>query len=97
MVQFFALSLIRAINARLPVDTEVFLKPDVDAQNAVVFEHEHGFIYWQVGANLETCKIDVTEIHLEKNGDFGVEVLNSYDTINSVIETLLNQIHKLRG
>ncbi|MGE9289292.1 hypothetical protein ACQKKL_28425 [Escherichia coli] len=45
MIQLFALSIINAINHYLPEDTEVFLKPDVDAQNAVVFEHADGIIY----------------------------------------------------
>lgn len=97
MVQFFALSVIVAINKHLPIDVEVFLKPDVDAQNAVVFEHEHGTIYWQVFASLETNQIEVLEIHLEKNDTVGVEVLTAYDTISSVISTLVNQIKQLRG
>lgn len=96
MVEFFALSVIRAINNQLPIETETFLKPDVDAQNAITFEHEHGFIYWQISASLETNLINVTEIHLDENLDLNVEVSNQYATINNVIETLVNQINQIK-
>lgn len=97
MVEFFALSVIRAINARLPMDCEVFLKPDVDAQNAIVFEGENGVIYWSLAADLATNKIMVTELHLDKNYDLQLENILGYDTINHVIETLVKQINLLRG
>ena len=97
MVEFFALSVIRAINAQLPIETETFLKPDVDAQNAIAFEHEHGFIYWQVSASLESSKIVVLELHLDKNYDLQLEHSNEYDTINDVIETLVKQITQIKG
>ena len=97
MVEFFALSVIRAINSQLPIETETFLKPDIDAQNAIAFEYEHGFIYWHVSASLETNMINVTEIHLDENLDLNVEVSNQYATINSVIETLVNQIKLIKG
>lgn len=97
MVEFFALSVIRAINSRLPIDVETFLKPDVDAQNAIAFEHEQGFIYWKVSASLETNIINVTEIHLDENLNLIVEVYSQYATINNVIETLVNQIKLIKG
>lgn len=97
MVEFFALSVISAINSQLPIETETFLKPDIDAQNAIAFEHEHGFIYWQISASLETNLINVTEIHLDENLDLNVEVSNQYATINNVIETLVNQIKLIKG
>jgi len=97
MVEFFALSVIRAINARLPMDVETFLKPDVDAQNAIVFEWEHGVIYWHVSASLSTSKIVVLELHLDKNYDLQLEHSIEYDTINHVIETLVKQIKQIKG
>ena len=97
MVEFFALSVIRAINSRLPMDVETFLKPDVDAQNAIAFEWDHGVIYWHVSASLESSKIIVLEIHLDKNYDLQLEHSNEYDTINNVIETLVNQIKLIKG
>lgn len=96
MVEFFALSVIRAINAQLPIETETFLKPGVYAQNAIAFEHEHGFIYWHVSASLETNMINVTEIHLDENLDLTFEVSNQYATIKNVIETLVNQIKLIK-
>ena len=97
MVEFFALSVIRAINRQLPIETETFLKPDVDAQNAIAFEWEHGVIYWHVSASLESSKIVVLELHLDKNYDLHLE--NSYecDTIKHVIETLVKQITQIKG
>lgn len=97
MVEFFALSVIRAINARLPMDVETFLKPDVDAQNAIVFEWEHGVIYWHVSASLSTSQIIVLELHLDKNYDLQLEHSVGYDTINHVIETLVKQIKQIKG
>ena len=97
MVEFFALSVIRAINSRLPIDVETFLKPDVDAQNAIAFEWEHGIIYWHVSASLESSKIMVLELHLDKNYDLQLEHSNEYDTINHVIETLVKQIKQIKG
>ena len=97
MVEFFALSVINAINSRLPENVEVFLKPDVDAQNSIVFEWEHGVIYWHVSATLESSKIMVLELHLDKNYDLQLEHSNEYDTINHVIETLVKQITQIKG
>lgn len=97
MVEFFALSVIKVINSRLPIDVETFLKPDVDAQNAIAFEWEHGVIYWQVSASLERCKIVVMELHLDKNYDLQLEHSFEYDTINQVIETLVKQIIQIKG
>ena len=97
MVEFFALSVIRAINAQLPIETETFLKPDIDAQNAIAFEWEHGVIYWHVSASLESSKIVVLELHLDKNYDLQLEHSNEYDTINHVIETLVKQIKLIKG
>ena len=97
MVEFFALSVIRAINSRLPIDVETFLKPDVDAQNAIAFEWEHGVIYWHVSASLDSGKIMVLELHLDKNYDLQLEYSKEYDTINHVIETLVNQIKLIKG
>lgn len=97
MVEFFALSVIRAINSRLPIDVEIFLKPDIDAQNAIAFEWEHGVIYWHVSASLENSKINVLELHLDKNYDLQLENSNEYDTINHVIETLVKQINLIKG
>ena len=95
MVQFFALSIIRAINQRLPVEVECFLKPDVDAQNAIVFEHESGNVYWQVAASIETNKIIVTEIHLDKNSNAEFDTTNEYDTISNVLNSIEFQIKQL--
>ena len=97
MIEFFALSVIRAINSRLHIDAETFLKPDVDAQNAIAFEWEHGVIYWLVSASLESSKIVVLELHLDKNYDLQFEHSNEYDTINHVIETLVKQIKLIKG
>ena len=97
MVEFFALSVIRAINSQLPIETETFLKPDVDAQNAIAFEWEHGVIYWHVSASLESSKIVVLELHLDKNYNLQFEHSNEYDTINDVIETLVNKIKIVKG
>lgn len=97
MVEFFALSVINAINSHLPENVEVFLKPDVDAQNAIAFEWEHGVIYWHVSASLESSKIIVLELHLDKNYDLQLEHSNEYDTINHVIETLVKQITQIKG
>ena len=97
MIEFFALSVIRAINSRLPIDVETFLKPDVDAQNAIAFEWEHGIIYWYVSASLESSKIVVLELHLDKNYDLQFENSNEYDTINHVIEMLVKQITQIKG
>ena len=96
-IAFFALSVIRAINAQLPIDVETFLKPDVDAQNAIAFEWEHGVIYWHVSASLESSKIIVLELHLDKNYDLHLEHSTEYDTINHVIETLVKQINQIKG
>ena len=97
MVEFFALSVICAINSRLPIDVETFLKPDVDAQNAIAFEWEHGVIYWHVSASLESSKIIVRELHLDKNYDLLIDCYNEYGTINHVIETLVKQITQIKG
>ena len=97
MVEFFALSVIRVINSRLPIDVETFLKPDVDAQNAIAFDWEHGVIYWQVSASLERSKIVVLELHLDKNYDLQLEHSSDYDTINQVIEALVKQITQIKG
>ena len=97
MVEFFALSVIRAINSRLPMDVKTFLKPDVDAQNAIAFEWEHGVIYWHVSVSLESSKIVVLELHLDKNYDLHLEHSVGYDTINHVIETLVKQITQIKG
>ena len=97
MVEFFALSVIRAINIKLPIETETFLKPDVDAQNAIAFEWEHGVIYWHVSASLESSKIVVLELHLYKTYELQLEHSKEYDTINHVIETLVKQIKQIKG
>ena len=97
MIEFFVFCFIRAINSRLHIDVETFLKPDVDAQNAIAFEWEHGVIYWYVSASLESSKIVVLELHLDKNYDLHLEHSNEYDTINNVIEKLVKQITQIKG
>ena len=97
MIQFFALSMILAINQRLPIDCECFLKPDVDAQNAIVFEHEHGIVYWQVSVNIETNKFSVYEVHLDKNSNTEFDTTNEYDTILIVLNNIELQIKQLSG
>ena len=54
-------------------------------------------IYWHVSASLESSKIVVLELHLDKNYDLQFEHSNEYDTINHVIETLVNQITQIKG
>ena len=101
MVEFFALSVIRAINFRLDLinhpEKEVYLKPDVDAQNAIVFDGVNGTVYWTVAACLVTNKIVVTELHFDKDMNLGLENSLSYDNIDSVINELAKQINLLRG
>ncbi len=65
--------------------------------NAIAFEWEHGVIYWHVSASLESSKIMVLELHLDKNYDLQLEHSNEYDTINHVIETLVKQITQIKG
>lgn len=97
MIQLFALSIINVINSYLPEDTEVFLKPDVDAQNAVVFEHADGIIYYQISADLETNKFVLTEIYLDKNYNMEFENSDNYDTIAFVLSHIVSHIRKLKG
>ena len=97
MIQFFALSMIRAINQRLPIDFECYLSPDVDAQNAIVFTHDHGVIYWQVSINIETNKIVVKEVFLDTDNNAEFDNDTEYDTISLVLNVIETQIKRLKG
>lgn len=96
MVEFFALSVIRAINANQEIGKEVYLRPDVDAQNAILCEHDSGVIMWSVAANLVSGKVEVVECHKSDLNDYWeVAIVTEYDTISSVIESISSQVTHL--
>lgn len=96
MVEFFALSVINAVNAQLDniAGREVYLKPDVDAQNAIECDYGHGVVMWKVAAYIEFNHICLTEIILD-NGDLVVENFLSFATIKEVVEHIALHVNRL--
>ena len=98
MIQLFSLSLIRYINSQFDTEkeTEVFLADSNDSQNAIAFNHETGIIYWSVGVEVETNQVKLTTVYLDTEYNLEFEETKNYDTLKSVIETILFQINKLK-
>lgn len=98
MIQLFSLSLIRYINSQFDTEkeTEVFLADSNDSQNAIAFNHETGIIYWSVLVEVETNQVKLTTVYLDTEYNLEFEETKNYDTLKSVIETILFQINKLK-
>lgn len=98
MIQLFSLSLIRYINSQFDTEkeTEVFLADSNDSQNAIAFNHETGIIYWSVWVEVETNQVKLTTVYLDTEYNLEFEETKNYDTLKSVIETILFQINKLK-
>ena len=98
MIQLFSLSLIRYINSQFDTEkeAEVFLADSNDSQNAIAFNHETGIIYWSVGVEVETNQVKLTTVYLDTEYNLEFEETKNYDTLKSVIETILFQINKLK-
>lgn len=98
MVELFSLSLIRYINSQFETEkeAEVFLADSNDSQNAIAFNHETGIIYWSVGVEVETNQVKLTTVYLDTEYNLEFEETKNYDTLKSVIETILFQINKLK-
>lgn len=98
MIELFSLSLIRYINSQFDTEkeAEVFLADSNDSQNAIAFNHETGIIYWSVGVEVETNQVKLTTVYLDTEYNLEFEETKNYDTLKSVIETILFQINKLK-
>lgn len=98
MIELFSLSLIRYINSQFNTEkeAEVFLADSNDSQNAIAFNHETGIIYWSVGVEVETNQVKLTTVYLDTEYNLEFEETKNYDTLKSVIETILFQINKLK-
>lgn len=98
MIELFSLSLIRYINSQFETEkeAEVFLADSNDSQNAIAFNHETGIIYWSVGVEVETNQVKLTTVYLDTEYNLEFEETKNYDTLKSVIETILFQINKLK-
>lgn len=98
MIQLFSLSLIRYINAQFDTneEAEVFLSDSNDSQNAIAFSHDSGIIYWSVGIDVESNKVELKTVYLDSDYNMEFEETEKYDTLKDVIETMLFQISQLK-
>lgn len=85
MIEFFALSVINAINAN---GNNFPLMPDVDAQNAIVYEHGEIKHYFKIHASLADRHYHLTYISINKDCELLFELSEKHDTINSVIKSI---------
>ena len=79
MIQLFSLSLIRYINAQFDTneEAEVFLSDSNDSQNAIAFSHDSGIIYWSVGIDVESNKVELKTVYLDSDTIWSLKKLKS--------------------
>ncbi|WP_459566842.1 hypothetical protein [Enterobacter hormaechei] len=98
MVELFSLSLIRYINSQFNTEkeAEVFLADSNDSQNAIAFSHDSGIIYWSVGIDVESSKVELKTVYLDSDYNMEFEETEKYVTLKDVIEIMLFQISQLK-
>lgn len=94
MVEFFALSVISAIHAS---GNDYKLTPDIDAQNAIVYEHLDNSHYFKIWASLEDRQYHLSQIVINKDCELLFELTEKHDTINSVIKSITLTIERLKN
>ena len=98
MIEFFSLSVIRYLNAKLDNEAgvEVYLADSNDSQNAIAYTHANGSIYYHMTADIARGVFILTSIYLDTDLQIELDEKTESDNIQALIDVMLYQINQLK-